>query len=318
MPPIVVLGAAGFVGRALVRRLTADGHAVIAVTRRPAALGADITVVAAGDLTPQSGWSRTLEGASAVIHLASAPNARSAGADLEAWIDAEAEIARHVALEIARASVPQAILLSSILVHGESTSDAPFRADFPIAPTQPYARAKARIEHEMREVLDGGATALAVLRPPLIYGPEVGLRFQTLLRLVRRAPVLPFASIRNRRSLLYRENLVDLLSHILSSPVPVPGTYLARDDEDLSTPELVRRLGVPLGHVPILFPCPAALLQVAGHMIGRGEIVDRLTQSLQVDDAASRRALGWSPPHAIDAGLTATCRWFLDQEKGRA
>jgi len=316
MQPIVVLGAAGFVGRALVRRLAADGHAVTAVTRGPATFADGVGTVAAGTLGPESSWSRTLNGAAAVIHLASAASARGAQ-DTDSWIDAEAMTARHVAQEIAHAQVPQAILLSSILVHGESTGPAPFRAEQPLAPATPYARAKTRIEQEMSEVLASSGTALAVLRPPPIYGPGVGHGFRTLMQWVRHAPVLPFRSIRNRRSLLYRESLVDLISHILRRPGPVRGAHLVRDDEELSTPELVRRLGIPLRHQPALVPCPVALLHGIGRMLGRIEMVERLTQSLQIDDQASRAALGWNPPHGTDAGFSETCRWFLEQERDR-
>jgi nucleoside-diphosphate-sugar epimerase len=315
MPPIVVLGAAGFVGRALVRRLAADGREVIAVTRRMATFGPGIKVVTASELLPSSGWSRTLAGAVAAIHVASPPNARNAGPDIEAWIAAEAGTSRHVAEEIARAHVPQAILLSSVLVHGEATTETPFRAGQPLAPATPYARAKVRAEQEMHAILADSGTALAIVRPPLVYGPEAGDRFQILLRLVERAAMLPLAGIRNWRSMIYRENLVDLLSHVLMRPEPVQGAYLVRDDDELSTPELVRRIGARLGHVPALLPCPVSLLRTAGYLLGRGEIVDRLTQSLQVDDRATRLALGWSPPYDVDAGLTETCRWFLDQGK---
>jgi nucleoside-diphosphate-sugar epimerase len=315
MRPIVVLGAAGFVGRALVRRLTADGNLVIAVTRRAADLGPAVTTIAAGDLARNSDWSRSLEGAAAVVHLASAANARGAGVRIDEWIEAETEVARHVAIQIARARVPRAILLSSILVHGESTTGAPFRADQPLAPARPYARAKVCVEETMRAVLGTSGTALAILRPPLVYGPEVGIRFQMLLRLVRRSPMLPFASLHGRRSLIYRENLVDLLSHILSGPTSAQGAYVVRDDDELTTAELTRRLGAALGHAPILLSCPPILLRAAGHMLGCGEIVDRLVLPLEIDDRASRLALGWAPPHSVDVGISATCRWFLDRER---
>lgn len=316
MPPIVVLGASGFVGRSLVRRLAADDHAVTAVTRSVAAFADGVTSVMAGTLGPHSGWTRTLTGAAAAIHLASAASARGAH-DADGWIAAEAETARHVAQEIARARVPQAILLSSILVHGEKTGAMPFQAQLPLAPATLYARGKVRIEQEMTEVLAGSRTRLAILRPPPIYGPEVGHGFRTLMQWVRHAPVLPFRSIRNRRSLLYRENLVDLVSHILRRPNPVRGVYLVRDDEELSTPELVRRLGSELRHRPVLVPCPVALLHGIGGMLRRSEMVERLTRSLQVDDHAMRTELGWSPPHGTDMGLAATCRWFLEQERDR-
>ena len=176
-----------------------------------------------------------------------------------------------------------------------------------------YAAAKARIEYAMREQLAESATALAVIRPPLVFGPGVTGNFLALLHLVRRAPVLPFASIANRRSFIYRENLVDLLARILLQANPVRGALLARNDEDLSTPELVRRIGHHLGRVPALLPCPVLLLRAIGRGLGRGEAVEQLTRSLLLDDRATRESLGWTPPFGTDEGLAATCRWYLDR-----
>jgi UDP-N-acetyl-alpha-D-quinovosamine dehydrogenase len=197
------------------------------------------------------------------------------------------------------------------LVHGPSSGETRFRADQPPAPADTYAHAKLAIEQAMQTTLADGASALAIIRPPLVYGAEVGARFRALLRLVQRAPMLPFAGIQNRRSLLYRENLADLIVRIVAQPQPIAGCFLARDDEEPSTPALVRRLGHHLGHTPLLLPCPAAWLRGAARILGQSGAIDRLTRSLRVDDQTTRAVLRWSPPYDLDEGLRETCRWFL-------
>jgi nucleoside-diphosphate-sugar epimerase len=169
----------------------------------------------------------------------------------------------------------------------------------------------------MSEATAESETALAVIRPPLVYGPGVKANFRALLRLVRRAPALPFASIASRRSLIYRENLVDLIAQMLRRAEPVRGAFLARDDQTLSVPELIRRIGRHFGRTPFLLPCPVAVLSLAGRLLGRADAVDRFAQSLEIDDRATRAALGWTPRVPIEEGLAETCRWFLEWERGR-
>ena len=314
MARIVVVGAGGFIGRAVVARLAADGVEVVAVARRPIEFAPAVRALALGDLSPRTTWQTVLAGARVVIHLASRAHAPLSG-DPDPWIAGELAAARHLASEAIAAGVTQMILLSSIKVHGETTAATPFRADQPLAPADVYGHAKARLETAMRETIVGSGTALAIIRPPLVYGPEVKGNFRALLDLVRRAPVLPLGGIANRRSLLCRDNLVDLLARIAAAPAPVTGAYLARDDQEIGTSELLRRIGRHLGRVPLLLPCPVPLLRLAARALRRAEAIDRLTQSLQVDDRPTRAVLGWRPPVDLDAGLAGTCRWYLEQEK---
>jgi nucleoside-diphosphate-sugar epimerase len=315
MTRIVVLGAGGFIGRALVARLAREtvSLSVVAASRRPVALVPAATGLVTGDLSPATDWGPWLVGADSVVHLATSALARDESAAARARIEAEVATARALAASAARSGLRQLVLMSSIKAHGDATREAPFRAEMPLAPAGLYATAKARIESAMREGLAESATALAVIRPPLVFGPGVGGNFRALLRLVRWAPALPFASIANRRSFVYRENLVDLVARILLRPEPTRGALLVRDGEDLSTPELVRRIGRHFGRSPALLPCPLPLLRALGHGLGRGEAVEQLTRSLRVDDGATRDSLGWTPPFGTDEGLAATCRWYLDR-----
>ena len=314
--PVAVVGAGGFIGRALVARLVAEKVLVSALVRRAAQFDPAVRVVPTGDLTPATDWAPVLGGISSVVHLAGRAHA-PADRVPEDWIATEIATARHLAVSAVRAGVERVVLMSSIKVHGEATGAHPFRAEDPLAPADPYGIAKARTEAAMRDAVAGSATALAILRPPLVYGPEVKANFRALLGLVARAPALPFASLANRRSFVYVENLVDLVLLLLARKEPASGAFLARDGVDLSTPELVRRIGRHLGHTPLLLPCPLFVLRGMAGALGRGDMIGRLADSLQLDDHATRDALAWRPPVSVDDGLAATCRWFLVKTAGR-
>ncbi len=315
MAKIVIVGAAGFIGQALARRLAADGVSALGVMRHLGSTAGALPAMAIGDLSPSTDWAPILAGASGVVHLAARAHRPSGPSN--AWAETEVAAGASLAAAAARAGLRQVLLVSSVKVHGEATTDAPFRADQPPAPADAYGVAKARTEAAMSDVLQGTGTSLAIVRPPLVYGPGVRGNFLALLRLVRHAPALPFAAIQNRRSMIYRENLIELLVRILGAPEGVRGTFLARDSEDLSTPELIRRIGREIGHTPMLLPCPVGVLRGAARLLGQADAIARLTESLQLDDAPTRRVLSWEPPYTTAEGLAATCRWFREAESAR-
>ena len=311
--PIVVVGAGGFIGRALVARLAQRGAPVTAVVRRAVAVPPHVTPCVIGDITGATDWAPLLRGARAVVHLASRAHA-PLGADLS-WIEGDATAAAQLAREAGRAGVERLVLMSSIKVLGEATDGVPFRGGRPAAPGDAYGFAKWYVEEAMRKAGTGGS-ALTVIRPPLVYGPGVTANFRALLRLVDRAPPLPFASIANRRSLVFVENLVDLLELTLAHPAARDGTFLVRDEEEVSTPDLVRRIARALHRPARLFPCPPALLRMAARIAGRRGAADRLLGSLCIDDSATRERLGWRPRVALDDGLAETCRWYRNEPAG--
>jgi nucleoside-diphosphate-sugar epimerase len=303
--PVVVTGAGGFIGRALVARLARRGVPVAAVLRRPATLAEGVAAEVVGDITAGTAWSPLLAGAAAVVHLAGrahAPPAADPG-----WIEAEAAAAATLARAAKAAGVRRLVLLSSIKVMGERTPARPFSAEAAPAPEEAYGRAKLLVEAAMRE---GAGDRLAVIRPPLVYGPGVKANFLALLRLVDRALPLPFASIENRRSLVFLDNLLDLVEIALSHPAAAGGVFLLRDAEEVSTPALVRRMAAALGRPARLLPCPPALLRLAAGLAGRAAAADRLLSSLSVDDRATQERLDWQPRVALADGLSATVRWY--------
>ena len=152
-----------------------------------------------------------------------------------------------------------------------------------------------------------------VVRPPLVYGPGVRANFLRLLRWVDRERLLPFAAIHNRRSLVSVWTLCDLLVRLLDHPAAVSNTWLVSDGEDVSTPELVRRIAHAMGRRARLLSVPPAALRLAGGLLGKGAEVRRLCGSLTVDIGPTCEGLGWSPPLSMDEALARTVSWYRSQ-----
>jgi UDP-4-keto-D-QuiNAc 4-reductase len=307
---ILVTGAGGFIGRALVERLASRGTPVIAALRRRTALPRGVEPRLIGDLDARTDWPALLRGARAVVHLAS--RAHAPVAEARRSIEDEAAIAAALARAAVEAGVERVVLLSSVKVLGDATAERPFRADQPAAPQDAYGIAKSCIETAM------GAAArdrLAIIRPPLVYGPGVKANFRAFIRLVDRGLPLPLAGIDNRRSLIFLENLIDLIETAIAHPAAAGGVFLLRDDEEVSTPELARRVARALGRPARLFAFPPALLRLAASLAGRGAAAERLLASLRVDDQTTRQRLQWRPRVALDDGIAATCRWWREERR---
>ncbi|HHM06495.1 MAG TPA: hypothetical protein ENJ19_12265, partial [Gammaproteobacteria bacterium] len=156
---------------------------------------------------------------------------------------------------------------------------------------------------------------LVVIRPPLVYGPGGGRNYLALLQAVERGLPLPFASVNNRRSMIFVENLAHVICLCATVPHAAGQIYLVSDNEDLSTPELLRRMGRALGRPVRLFPVPVPLLRLAGKLVGRQDMMERLVGSLAVDISAVKDELGWSPPYTQEQGLRATVGHYYGRDE---
>ena len=313
MTRVVVTGASGFVGKHLCSRLATSGARVIAGVRESQVIaGADSSAL----MTPESSLehlTEALHGAQAVVHLAAAVHdvhGRTTEADY--W-----RVNRDYPLLLARAAVAahveRFVFVSTIKVNGEGTSgNAAYREDSPASPHGPYAESKWQAEQSLLQLSAASGLQMRIVRPPLVYGPGVRANFHSLMRWVQLGVPLPFGSLHNARSLVYVENLTDLLARLAlgTGNEANSQTYLVSDGADLSTPELVRGIATALGVSPRLVPVPEFLLRNVLSALGRGELIDRLLGSLRVDSSLVRRELGWSPPFSVAEGLARTATWF--------
>jgi len=307
----VVTGAAGFVGGALCARLLAGGHEVVAAVRRPGSAPAGTREAVVGDLV-SGRWGAAMQGADAVFHLAG-----------RAHVFGEAELGEFRRVNVggteavmraaAAAGLPRLVYLSSAKVNGEETGAGAFDENSPARPQDPYGVTKWEAEQAVRRLAPELGLAAAVVRTPLVYGPGVKGNVLALLRAVSRGVPLPFGGIRNARSLAYAGNLADAVV-AAAGPAAAGETFYVSDGEDVSTPELVRRMAAALGRPARLLPVPPALLRAGARLAGRPEAAHRLLSSLRVDARKMTALLGWTPPYTMDDGLAATAAWFRSAE----
>jgi len=314
MKKFLVTGANGFVGRAVCRNLLAHGFQVRAALRNPAAAPVGTEAVRIEDIGPGSDWRAALAGVEGVIHLAARVHVmREEEADpLAAFRYVNSFGTRTLAEQAAAAGAQRFIFLSTIKVNGEATAPGhPFTAWDQPQPEDAYGRSKYEAEEGLRGLALETGLKVAVIRPPLVYGPGVKGNFLQLLRLAMREWPLPLGAIENRRSLVYVETLADLVRTCAEEGAPLPfEIFLVRDGEDLSTPELVRRLTLALGKKARFISISERMLALAGRLSGRSGVIERLTGSLTVDDGPTRERLDWQPPFSVDQGLSETALWF--------
>jgi nucleoside-diphosphate-sugar epimerase len=300
---VLITGASGFVGAAVMRRLGQESRWTIRASSRtpPAAAGAGVEWMTAPDLAAEADWRPLLDGVNVVVHLAARVHVMPpASAPGDRYERVNVQGTRRLAEGAAAAGVQRVVFLSTVKVHGESGH---FNEASAMAPADPYAASKRRGEDVLRDIAARTGLECVIVRSPLVYGPGVRANFQSLLAAVRRGTILPLASIANRRSLVGVDNLADMIAVCAEHPAAMNEAFLVSDGDDLSTPELVRRLAAAAGRQARLLPLPVWALRAAAAPLGRLPAVDRLTGSLTVDISKARRLLGWVPPVTVDEGL---------------
>jgi nucleoside-diphosphate-sugar epimerase len=298
---VLVTGAAGFVGRRVVTDLRAAGVDVVATARLP---GPGLTAI--GAVTPQTDWQPLLAGCDGVIHLLARVHRSGRGSDADYLAD-NRDITERLARDAAAAGVRRLVFVSSIKVNGETSAPGvPFRPDDPPAPADAYGRSKLAAEQVLQAVSAETGLEVAVVRPPLVYGPGVRANFALLIRLVALGLPLPFAGLGNRRSLIGLGNLADILRVCLDHPAAAGETFLVADGPPPTLAELLSAIGRALGRPVRLFGTSPRLLAFALRLVGGPGLADRLAGELVVDDSKTRTLLGWQPPHGLDEELAAT------------
>jgi nucleoside-diphosphate-sugar epimerase len=293
---IAVTGASGFIGRALCTELVERGVAVRGAVRSLNWVDDDSRVefMTVGEIGAETDSSHVLEDVDCVIHCAARAHVmhETESDTLAAYRAVNVAGTRRLAERAAAAGVRRLVYLSSIKVNGEQTAlGAPFLFSDAPAPEDPYGISKWEAEQALWEVAAKTGLEVVVVRPPLVYGPGVKGNFLRLL--------------------VGLDNLVDLLIRCVDHPAAAGQTFLVSDEQDLSTPELIRLLAIAMDKSPRLIPVPVPLLRLAGRMTGKGGEVDRLVGSLQIDSSSIRETLGWNPPVSVEAGMQAMVDDFL-------
>ena len=310
----LVTGANGFVGSALCGRLCKDGARVRGAIRSSQAQLKGVEYFDVGSISSETDWSAALRNVQQVVHLAARVHMMN-----DKCKDPLAEFCRvnsggtvRLAQQAAEVGVRRFVYLSSVKVNGESTEvGRPFTATDTPAPQDPYGVSKHEAEQLLHQIAAETGMEVVSIRPPLVYGPGVKANFESMMRWLVRGIPLPLGAVtNNRRSLVALENLVDLIVTCLTHPAAANQTFLVRDGEDLSTADLLRRIGLAIGKPARLFYVPTGLLKQGAMLLNKPAIYQRLCGSLQVDIAKTRQLLGWTPPLSVDEGLCRATERF--------
>lgn len=324
-PVVAVTGASGFVGRRLVNWVQAKEYEVAQLARGNVERAAADRFRRVPDYRDAGALQKALADCDVVVHLAArahrlhdADRATAEAAFREANVDG----ARALATAARQAGLRRVVLVSSIGVHGSRTSGRPFtEADAP-RPQEPYAVSKWEGEQAVADALEGSATELVVLRPPLVYGPGAPGNFAQLLGLVRRLPWVPLGGLHRQRSLIHVDNLCDAIELAIRHPQAAGRRFVLCDGDDVSVAEIAHELAMGFDRNPAcVVNVPEGLLRAAASLLGRGAAVAKLADELRVDASAFRAATGWVPPRRAREALRETAaasRRLAQQGDGRA
>jgi nucleoside-diphosphate-sugar epimerase len=326
---ILVTGATGFVGRYLCRTAIDRHYSVLAVVR-PSSDRSKLppaTEFLSVDSISSPIPETALRGIDTVIHLAARVHVMkdTSGDPLAAHRQINTNATLSLARQAAQQGVKRFIYLSSIKVNGEGSTnlDRPYTENDIPQPSDPYGESKWEAEQGLKQISQETGLEIVIIRPPLVYGSQVKGNFEQLLRIIQLGLPLPLGSIKNRRSLIYVGNLVDAILSCTDHPAATNQTFLVSDGEDLSTPELIRRLAtqidnhkssgvsgaelyLPLSNQTGGLPIPPQLLTLFGKLTGQTATIERLLGSLTVDTSHIQTSLNWKPPFSVDEGLKET------------
>lgn len=310
--PVLVTGASGFLGRTVCDDLRARGYQVRGLVRT-AAPGLDFEQVLWTGLDDDEAIQRAVEGVGAVVHLAARVHMmRDRAADpLVEFRRVNTQGTARLARYAVAAGVKSFVFASSVKAMGEETRERPWRESDAPAPVDPYGVSKLEAEQALAGLSAETGLATSVVRFPLVYGPGVRANMLRLFELVDHGWPLPFAGIRNRRSLLYSRNAAAAIASLVDRRGS-HDTWLVSDGTDVSTPELLERIAAALEKRLRLVPAPVTLLAAARRLRlpVLAAIATRLLGSLAIDSTRIQERLGGAMPYTLDEGLRATAVWY--------
>jgi nucleoside-diphosphate-sugar epimerase len=309
---VLITGATGFVGGPLCTEMLRQQWHVKAASRTRDRFPPGVEPVLVGRIDEMTDWANAVSNVDVVMHLAARVHVmKDTAADpLAEFLKVNLHGTINLARQAAQAGVKRLVFVSSIKVNGESTKVHAFTETDKSNPKDAYAESKWQAEQALHRVAVETGLEIVIIRPPLIYGPQVKGNFIRLFKAIDKGIPLPLAAATNIRNLVYVDNLVAALAACAVHRAAAGKTYLVSDGDDTSVSMLVEKIAQLLGRNNRSFYFPVSLLRVAGALLGHSEQVDRLFDSLRISDQKIRTELVWAPPYTLEQGLQATAAWY--------
>jgi nucleoside-diphosphate-sugar epimerase len=315
---VLVTGASGFVGRQLCEELVQKRYKVVAAVRSANIPIDNVELVVLGAIDIATDWSVGLHNVDIVIHLAARVHVVNDTAidSLSEFRKINVDATLNLARQAARLGVKRFIFLSSVKVNGEFTEkDVLFQANEQANPQDSYGVSKLEAESALMQLSKKTGMEVVIIRPPLVYGPGVKANFLSMMNWLNKSVPLPFGNITNKRSLVFIDNLVDLLVKVIDHPKAAGQVFLVSDDEDVSTTKLLQSLSIALGKKALLIKVPMCFLNITLRLVGKSGLSQRLLSSLQLDITKTKKLLDWTPTVSFEDGIKKTAAAYLEDLK---
>jgi nucleoside-diphosphate-sugar epimerase len=314
---IIVTGASGFIGSALVIALKKLNFNVQCISGK-SILKSQLKLNSCDNfinesISPKINWAELFSEVSCIVHCSGKhTDNNEEKSTLSFYRKSNVELTCNLAKQAAFFGVKRFIFISSIGVHGVLLEKSKTFSinDIP-QPTENYQISKWEAEQGLLEISKQTGLDTVIIRPPLVYGENVKGNFLTLLNLVYKRIPLPLASINNQRSFIGIENLISLIIKCINNPNLLRKTLLVSDGEDVSTPELIIKLSKFMKKSPRIFSIPIPVINLLSSLIGKKKSFDKAINSLRIDNSKTCEILKWSPILSLDEGLKKTVRWYL-------
>ena len=309
MKKVLVTGASGFIGKALLRRLIKESWFIRGSVRNheKIKIEKDIEYISTGDISPETDWKEALEKIDCIIHCAAKVHEINKEKDLISYNLVNAEGTKNLAEQAAKQGVKRFIFLSSIKVNGENTGKNSEKKIFTNKdlpnPQDAYSISKFEAEKALWEIASKNGLEVVIVRLPLVYGYGVKGNLERLKTLIYSGIPLPLKLVNNKRSLIGIDNLIEALICCVKHPNAKNKTFLISDDDDVSTSQLIRHMAMVNGRSVRLFSFPISLLKFFGHVLGKKSDIDRLTESLQLDSKYIQQTINWRPAVSVTEGI---------------
>jgi nucleoside-diphosphate-sugar epimerase len=304
---VLITGANGFVGQALLKAMLKQNISVVAAVRASGArVNDDSEQIEVGDLSAQQDWTLALGGVESIVHTAARVHVMNDtdSEPLNVFRQINTDATLNLARQAAQAGVKRFIFLSTIKVNGETTqSGFPFCEQINSLPTDPYAVSKWEAERGLIQIARNTGMEVVIIRPPLIYGPGVKGNFATMMKWLKRGVPLPLGAVHNRRSLLALDNLVSFILLCLEHPKAANETFVLADGVDISTTQLLEKIAHAMKKSPRLLPVPVSWMIFVANLLGKQAVAERLFGSLQIDITKAQNKLNWQPPVSMEKQL---------------
>jgi UDP-glucose 4-epimerase len=249
-----------------------------------------------------------LSGLDAIVHLAGKAHEMKRIND-QVYFDINYKLTKELAEEAKKNGVRSFVYISSVKVYGDK-ADLLVDEDSPCEPTDAYGKSKLQAEQYLQSIQDENFN-VAIVRPPVVYGPGVKGNMIRFLNLAQKNIPLPFGGISNRRSMVFLDNLVELINRIVETGSN--GIFVAGDVRALSTTELLGLIRRFMGKKEGLVSTPLIGRKLL-RIIAPG-LYQRLFGSFVIDNKKTNESLGFTPPYAAEYGVRQMVEWYLAQKR---